>query len=165
MKKLSTYCSFVVSFFLLFLMVSCSRDCYESTRVELGVEFGEKDLSSSITLDRVAIQGVENDSILYNRTSTSIVYLPLKINEDSTAYSFSYVQDAEGDDPADTLYYLLEVAHQSSTHLISPECGCVMFQHLSSFQIIPVTDEPELEIEIVDAELQNSKQVHVKIYF
>lgn len=165
MMKFGTYASLAVSLFLLLFFTSCSGDCYESTRVNLGVEFGDKELGSSTTLQGVTIKGVGSDSTLYNQSSTSLVYLPLKINADSTTYSFSYVQPAEGEIPADTLYYTIDAIHNAFPHLISAECGCAMYQHLSSIQIIPLSDEPELELELVESALQNLKEVHVKIYF
>ena len=130
--------------FIAWATVSCEEFCEESNRTAVVVNFYSAVSDSLLTVKKVEIRGIENDSSLYpspliSKTDFSQVMLP--INPSSDIMSFSIKSDTL---PADTII----IRYTRRNGFISSECGCVTYAE--------ILDEPErTENTMTDAVVTN----------
>ncbi len=162
MKKIFFY---IISLILLGITTfSCTSECFVSKESKLGISFLDSTTYKAKNIARITIQGVNNDSILYNDTTVSAVYLPLHSNQTATNYKLILPTKVEGKTTPDTI--LMEINHIPTPQLISEECGCTMFHQLNDVKLINNTYNFRVDItntNITNIETNNDKETHIKI--
>ncbi|HPG55919.1 MAG TPA: DUF6452 family protein [Candidatus Enterocola sp.] len=160
MKLKTIYCIFS-AIIIAVCMASCSGDCYVPTKARMGVAFMDSTTLKPYTINGLTVQGVGSDSILYNKVNTSVIYLPLHDNAEQTDFKITIASTVEGEQDKE---YIMHIDHTPRPQLISPECGCVMFQTVISADVSPVMSD--YTIEIYNAEVKNiENDIHLKIFF
>lgn len=112
-------------------LAACQPDttCRQSINIACGVilqgtaidSVGE--MTEFTSWDSVSVQGVENDSILYNNAyMVSRLLLPLHVDTNLTAYTILWHEDT------DTLY----IRHTNTMKFISMACGCAIYHVIDS---------------------------------
>lgn len=113
------------------MLCGCTMDkqCRVTYKVEMQALFNTYAVGADSTyvtyerFDSVTVQGVGNDSILYNNAkSVAKLYLPFRPDTTVTAYSIIY------HDKPDTLY----IKHDNTVQFISLACGEVVFHTIES---------------------------------
>jgi len=131
MNKYKNFIITVVLCLLLCTLVACTSDgeCRQSVVTSVGVEFFQpvyndktQDYKTQLTNLTIYVQGLDNDSVLFDNISTNSVALPLKPLEQSTEYILQIV----GKTP-DTLI----INHTNEEHFISLECGIMVYHNLT----------------------------------
>ena len=121
------------SIFVLLCFAACRPDavCRSNMKVGLMAELEEIQYDDThqphtiTTWDSITVQGINNDSILYNNSKNiTKLCLPLRHDADSTAYTLLY----KG--VTDTLL----IIHDSRQNFVSVECGCVYNHQVSALQ-------------------------------
>ena len=147
-------------FALFAVLCSCKPDteCRVEQNIGMQVVFAIDSLQGDTmrvdftTVDSITVQGVGNDSVLYdNQKSVSSLFLPLRTDASSTAYSIK----AYG--KTDTLY----VNHENNINFISLACGCFVYH-----TIYDVGGAGGLidSLVVLNAAVENYKQDNLKIY-
>ena len=149
-----------VALFAGMVLASCTSECYESRRSLLGVAFMDSLTLKPLTVQRLTVQGVGSDSVLYNNVSVSSVYLPLHITQEVTEYEFT-INPATEEEPA--ISFILSVDCNLRPFFVSKECGCVASYYINGMSFTPNTFVKKAEI--YKAEILNLEgDVHIKIY-
>jgi len=108
------------------MVLSCEEFCEESNRTAVVVNFYDA-TDTQISVKDVAINGIENDSVLYpNRPifgGTDFKQVLLPVNPTTDLMSFSIKKDTF---PADTLI----IRYNRHNGFISAQCGCVTFAEI-----------------------------------
>ena len=114
----------LLSLIMIVLCIGCQPDnqCRKENIAEAAVAFKDKDLKN-ISLDSVSIQGVGQDSILYNnKKSVREVSLPLHKTQNQTQFIFS----------SGSLIDTLTIEHINTENFISLECGCFIYHTIEN---------------------------------
>ena len=133
---------------------SCRQDIYVACQVTLqGIavdSIGEE--HEFTTWDSITVQGVGNDSILYdNNYSVSKILLPLRLDTNLTAYSITWQEET------DTLY----IQHTNSMTFISMACGCAIYHTVDS---VWYSGSRWDSIKIVNTAVEAVAQENVRLY-
>ena len=121
------------SIFILLCFTACRPDaaCRSNMKVGLVAELEEIQYDAThqphtnTTWDSITVQGIGNDSILYNNSkSIKKICLPLRHDVDSTAYTLLYKGKID----------TLRIIHDSQQHFVSIECGCVYNHTVTKLQ-------------------------------
>ena len=111
--------------FIAWATISCEEFCEESNRTSVVINFYSSVDDALLTVKKVEIKGIENDSLLYSpsfrQTDFSQVMLP--VNPSVDIMSFSIKNDTL---PADTII----IKYTRRTGFISSECGCVTYAEI-----------------------------------
>lgn len=121
---------------------------YQSTLNETTSEY----TVSSLSIDSITVQGIGNDSVLYNNAkSKSEIDLPLNPNGNQTSYRVVF------NETADTITIL----HQDTLQYLSLECGC-----LKTFVIDTVLTTNNFidSVKISNYTVNTTDAEHIKIY-
>lgn len=152
---------FILSLPLLcWLMSACSPDteCRTANNIGMQVVFaldsmrGDTALVSFSRFDSLTVQGVGNDSVLYdNQKAVSSIFLPLRTDTNLTSYALSAYNRR------DTLY----ISHDNNQVFVSLACGCFVFHTLNSLNNRGGLID---SIEMLNATIENYKQDNVRLY-
>ena len=106
-----------------------------------------------VSWDSITVQGVGNDSVLYNNTkNVKQVWLPLRGDTTITAYNLTWQGKTE------TLY----IQHtRSSQVFVSMACGCIIFHHIEKVWCDKVWAD---SVVIVNSAVELPKQDNIRIY-
>ena len=147
---------FAVNFVLL-LFTTCSSknsNCYTETDVFLYAGFYDT-LNRACTLSYVSVYGLDEDSLLYDSTSLSLLALPLKPNLDETSFVMTIVNDST--DACDTLCFY----HTNNEWFLSMECNGIITHKLTNAK---VTHHYIKSLTLEDREIKNEENIHVKLF-
>lgn len=103
------------------MVFSCEEFCEESNRTAVVIGFYTEADGASLTVTNLEIKGVENDSVLYNKSSNAQILLP--VNPVLDSMRFVIINNGL---PADTIR-LNYVRHNG---FISPKCGCTTYAEI-----------------------------------
>jgi hypothetical protein len=159
MKKILIY---ITSIFIAVISFSCTSDCFVTKEGKLGISFLDSLSFKAKNIKGLTVVGVGSDSILYNNTSTSAIYLPLHSNNNVTDYRLILPTRVEGKTTPDTI--ILHVEHTPTPQLISEECGCAMFHHINNITL--ENNTYNFKMDIVNTNVTNNnndKETPVKI--
>lgn len=160
MRKALVYIISIVT--LATISFSCTSECYVSKESKLGISFLDSLTFKAKNISDLTVLGVLNDSILYNNTTSSVIYLPLRSNQTATNYRFILPTRIEGKGTPDTI--LLRIDHLPKPQLISEECGCTMFHMINDVQLINNTYNFKLDIVNTNVtNINNDKETQIKI--
>ena len=112
--------------FIAWATVSCEEFCEESNRTAVVVNFYSAVSDSLLTVKKIEIRGIENDSLLYPSPSvlkTDFSQVMLPINPSADIMSFSIKNDSL---PADTII----IKYTRRNGFTSSECGCVTYAEI-----------------------------------
>ncbi len=133
---------------------SCRQSIYVACRVVLqGTEIDS--LGEPVAFhewDSVTVQGVGNDSVLYdNQYSVNRLLLPLKTDTTITAYSILW------HDEYDTLY----VRHTNTLNFISMACGCAIYHTIDSTW----TNSARIDsLVVINSAIEAVEQDNIRVY-
>lgn len=105
------------------MALSCDEFCEDENRTAVVVNFYSISTDLQITVPKMTIRGVGNDSVLYRVKDLSSALCPLNPAGDTTKYIFQ--NDTNGIDTVTFIY----TRHNG---FISSECGCVSFAEIAS---------------------------------
>ncbi|MDR2036424.1 MAG: hypothetical protein LBQ60_00720 [Bacteroidales bacterium] len=108
------------------LTCSCDEFCEESNRTAMVVNFYIADTDSVLEVEKLTVQGLDTDSVLYREVTAKTVLCPLNPGADLTKYIFTN----------DTITDTIIISYTRHTGFVSSECGCVNY---SSIEIDPNT--------------------------
>ncbi len=104
---------------LLLMMAGCASECYENQNALPLAEFRyvEDSVARECAMDSLRVYGVgaPGDSTLWNGGNVSELYLPFRVDHDTTQYVFEHLRLGV----RDTVTFLYERAPR----LVSAECG------------------------------------------
>ena len=130
---------------IIFFCFSCEEFCEESNRTAVVVNF--YDSAGELLKVKVAMSGIENDSLLYNGQTVSQVLLPINAAADSMRYTLK-----NDTFPVDTII----LRYKRHIGFISSECGCVAFAEIEG--------EPEITRNTVTNIIVNNPNVKTVSY-
>lgn len=162
MKKALVYIISIVA--LATISFSCTSECYVSKESKLGISFLDSTTYKAKNISELTVQGVLNDSILYNNTTVSAIYLPLRSNQTATNYNLILPTRVEGKTTPDTI--ILHIDHQPTPQLVNEKCGCSMFHVINDIKLINNTYNFKLDItnsHVTNDKTYNDKETQVKI--
>jgi hypothetical protein len=134
--KIMMWCAIIS---LSWIVCSCDEFCEVSNRTAMVVKFYTLGTDSARTMNNMSIQGVGNDSVLYDAANLSSALFPLNPNADVTGYVITNDTVA-----VDTI----TVTYARHNGFISSECGCVTYSDISE---IKTTNHSIREIKITNA--------------
>ena len=151
------------TFLFCLLLASCttSEECREDTAVNLKIGFYERTLNettglysnSVLSIDSIWVNGLENDSFLYeNSKSVSSILLPLKNSSTQSDFVIQF------NDKIDTLVIYHE---NNDQYFLSLECGCIVAH---TIQEAVSTNHFIDSISINYPEVNNIDAVHLQIF-
>ena len=160
MKKALVYIISIIA--IATISFSCTSECYVSKDSKLGISFIDSVSYKTKNISGLTVIGVGSDSILYNNTTLSAIYLPLHSNSTNTNYKFILPTKVEGKTTPDTIF--LHIDHTPKPQLISEECGCTMFHVINDAKIINNTYNFKLDIVNSNiTNINNDKETPIKI--
>ena len=131
-------------------------ECSESTKTALYVNFYKKSTHAAHT-DTLSVYGLNNDSLLYEKTITKSLELPLRLNKDTTIYVFGFSK--AGDTTVnDTVTFI----HRNNEHFISEICGCAMYHVIEE---VYFTRRHIDSISVQNKTITNEIQENIRIFF
>lgn len=141
---------------LLLLSQACTldRNCYENMDVLVYCDLYSYQTKQAISVERFSVRGLEKDSMLYDDANgIRQLALPLKSNAQKTAFLLTDILA----DQCDTLSFI----HSNRQWFVSMECGCLILHTLSE-----VYHRGNLidSVSLINDEVKNEKNIHVKIY-
>lgn len=144
-----------VIFGILFI-TGCQGDeqCRKENIVQMRMVFLDIETNKTYNADSITIQGVGNDSILYNnRKSISSIELPLHKTQERTQFAIS------SGDLKDTI----TLCHTNHDTFISLECGCFVYHTLNKVWSNHTWID---SISIINPEITaSSEDEHLQIFF
>ena len=145
-------------------------DANTPTTPRLVIEFYDS-LAAVQTLKKVVNLGIIapglTNGIVY--TDVSKIYVPLKISEGITVFNF--IQNGSNNSPADDNADVLTFNYSTKSLYVSRACGFKTNFTLNNTNPIVQTDGAGIagfwiqNIQIVKSEIDNEKDIHVKIFF
>lgn len=150
---------FVLGIIGLSLLAGCRPDtiCRQDTDIAMGVSvrWTLTDTTGATTpqtaFDSLSVQGVGNDSILYNNSKNlSSLWLPLRIDTCLTAFALLW------HGKADTLF----IRHDNTRHFISQACGCTVYHTIDT---IWHSGSAIDSITILNSSVENTRQENVQL--
>ncbi len=153
----------VISVFAGLLFAACNgndKTCRKERTIVVGVSLYKTTYDEntemyviSPTTEKLTIQGIDSDSILYDDASLSKFNLPLHTQRDTT--SFLLQRDSIG---ADTL----TIFHRNETEFISLECGCFVYHTIEN----ALSSLHQIDSVIIEnTSVQNVAENHLRIYY
>ena len=113
----------------------------------------EEAFVSSSTTEKMTIQGLGNDSILYHEQSLSTFNLPLHALQSTSAFVLQ-----RGALEPDTIV----ISHENVNQFISLECGCFVYH---TIQGATTTTHQIDSLVIENTYVQNVSENHLRIYY
>lgn len=152
--------------FLSITAFGCSSECYVSKDSNLSISFLDSITFKTKNISELTVQGVSNDSILYNNKTVNEISLPLHYNDNVTEYKLilpSRTKDSTIVDSINTYdTIILHIEHTPQPQLISKECGCTMFHIINNATISNNTYN--FKLDITNSNVTNDdKETHIKI--
>lgn len=137
-------------------LFSCTPgSCFEETESYLKATFYVIEPAEAIAApDSLSLHGVNNDSILYNK-SVNVLHALIPLN--ASAESCKFIIENKG--IADTIQF----RYNSFPHLISKECGYTFYHHLDT--IPKFTAHAIKNITITNATITNLNVENIRIYY
>jgi hypothetical protein len=127
MRKYISGSLFIILSGFLLLLISCTEgSCLEETKSSLKATFYLKindTLSKSQAPDTLTLRGLNNDSIIYNK-SLNIQPALFELNASSSRSVFIITINGVSD--------TIEFSYSSYPHFISKECGYTFYHHLEN---------------------------------
>ena len=140
------------------LLPGCGEvECIESTKTILYANFYKKSNHAEHT-DTLSVRGLTNDSLLCEGVAKKMLELPLRINEDTTIYVFSFLLNAKDSIVNDTVTFI----HRNNAHFISENCGCAMFHVIED---VIYTRRHIDSISLQNKSVTNEIQENLRIFF
>ena len=164
MKKSIIYITSII--FLAVTSFSCTSECYVSKDSNLSISFIDSITFKTKNISELTVQGVANDSILYNNKTVNLISLPLHYNDNVTEYKLILPSRTKDSTTVDSITtydtIILHVEHTPQPQLISEECGCTMFQIINDATLINNTYN--FKLDITNSNVTNDdKETHIKI--
>ena len=102
--------------------------------------------------DSITVQGVNNDSVLYDNSKlVSQLQLPLHNFTDTTVYSLTW----HGTE--DKLY----IRHDNTMQFVSMACGCIIYHHIDSVWCEGTWID---SVKIINSAVESVQQENVKVF-
>lgn len=165
MKKTRIFPSLLLISALLITVISCSTDeCYDNRNALpyagfYGILDGKM---TSISVDSMRVYGIgaPGDSILSEgNRSTANLYLPFRIDSDTTSYVFKLVNKAlEPYDVCDTVTFI----YTREARFVSSACGA---SYIYTIRDIRNTGLLIDSITVTDGRITNADSENIQIYF
>lgn len=162
----------IIALLLLFTaLYSCERDdiCAESTATtpHLVIRFYDiDDQNENLNVVNLQIQGIDNDEVYQDATSTDSIAIPLKTDDVVTKFSLykNYEEDGEGN-ITDGNEDVLTITYNPTEVYVSRACGYkTIFENV---EIVINNDEDNwMELILYDNPLtiDNETEAHVQIF-
>ena len=119
--KILMWCVFALIGWSIF---SCEEFCEESNRTAMVVNFYSDSAQNVLTMEKISVETIGSDTILYRNTRTSVVMCPLNPAVDVSAFVFVN----------DTISDTITVAYTRHPGFVSSECGCVNYADITNIQ-------------------------------
>lgn len=145
---------------IILLLAACEPDevCRQETSVTAGIVLRGIVVDTTwigkevTTWDTITVQGVGNDSILYDHsTYLSVLRLPLRVDTDVTQFTLLW------NGFTDTLF----IQHDNRMQFISMACGCVIFHHIDSAWC---TRHWMDSVTIINSTIENYEQDNLRVH-
>lgn len=142
------------------IIVACEPDktCRQELDVVAGISLQGLSVDTAgvptafTSWDSITVQGVDNDSVLYNNTYTvSQLLLPLRNDTNITTYSLVW------HDTEDKVY----IKHDNTQRFISMACGCVIYHTIDDVWCDGTWID---SVKIVNSAVETVKQDNIKIF-
>lgn len=161
MRKFSKYCLLTVA--MTFALSACDSndgECRQDKAVGLGVAFFQTTFSSttesyvaSAMSDSMTVYGLDNDSLIANRSYRSSVNLPLRVLDNRSVY---VVQ--RGSSTPDTVI----INHQNENTFLSLECGCVVYHTVDN---VMTTNHQIDSVTVMTPQVVNTSTTNIRLYY
>lgn len=147
-------------FLLLAVLAACEPDktCRQDVDVTAeivlkGTVIDTAGIATAFTSwDSITVQGVGNDSVLYNNAkSVSKLLVPLKIDTNVTTYSLTWHGQT------DVVYF----RHDNTRRFVSMACGCVIYHSIEEVWCNGVWID---SVKIVNSAVEAVEQENVQVY-
>lgn len=162
LKKLVTPCG-LISLIMSFVGSCATSECYDNQNsLPLAGFYSSSDFPEAISLDSITILGIgaPGDSILQDSVrSLSEVYLPFRIDQNSTTYEIRYLGGVPG------LYRMHDIItfnYDIIPMFVSSACGTVYYYKMTS---IEHTNTFIDSVVCPKGEITNENIENLKIYF
>lgn len=147
----------------LLVLVGCTAsdgECRKDKVVVMGVSLYKtvfdaetEAFVSSPTTEKMTIQGLDNDSILYQEQSSSTFNLPLRALQSTSSFILQ-----RGVLQSDTMV----IFHENVNKFISLECGCFVYHTIKN--VVTTTHQID-SVVIENTYVQNVSEKHLRIYY
>lgn len=139
--------------------VACTNDnsCHENRYVVMTSDFYTQtnDTTTTYTMDSIWVEGLGNDSILYQNTkSVSSISLPLQKLRDTTQFVIRF----------NNIYDTLTVVHTNIQQYLSLECGCLVTHQIDSL-LTKTTYHKVKKIKVKYTNVSTTAKENLQIYF
>ncbi|WP_338409141.1 DUF6452 family protein [uncultured Flavobacterium sp.] len=165
MKK---YILIILILLMSFLLLKCEKDDICSgdtlTSPRLIIEF--YDYNNPTELSQITYLGIADPTFVsgYSFNSLSRIAIPLRSNQDTTTLNF--VLNGSDDDTTNDVLDTVTFNYTRKNTYISRACGYKTTYVLNDTDglVVPTTNWIK-SIEIIDSNIENENETHVKIYF
>ncbi len=159
---------------LLVYVSSCEKDdiCVNGDTPHLVIGFFDiEDTTAAKEVPSLRIRALDNDSVLQNETfsdradSPDSLLVPLRINATNT--SFEFIMDSEDDEETEMEIGNIDpltISYTTSEAFVSRACGFVVNYDGLSITLHESENNWIQDIRIVQPTVENSNNIHVKIF-
>ena len=149
---------------IVWIITGCSTsECYDNQNsLPLAGFYSSQEVPAAITIDSITILGVgaPGDSILQDSVrSISEVYLPFRIDQESTTYAIYYLQGILGEWG---IHDIITFNYEIVPMFVSAACGTVYYYKMKS---IDYTTNIIDSVTCPTGEITNANVENLKIYF
>lgn len=141
------------------LLTGCRPDtiCRQDTDVAMGVSVrwlqtdSEGTTAEQNTFDSIRVQGIGNDSVLYNNgRNLSALRLPLRADTCVTAFALLW------HGTKDTLF----IRHDNTRHFVSQACGCMVYHTIDT---VWHSGSAIDSIALINSTIENNEQENIQL--
>ncbi|GLU45544.1 DUF6452 family protein [Allomuricauda sp. NBRC 101325] len=153
---------------------SCEKDdiCVDGDTPYLVIGFYNiEDTASFKRVTSLRVRGIDNDSILDNdsfndrATSPDSILVPLRTNTTNTLYEFIYNSAANSDTGLETGNIdTLSISYSTREAFVSRACGFVMNYDGVNIALPESASNWIQDISVVQSTVENTNNIHVKIF-
>jgi len=100
------------------MLAACNSECYENQNaLPLATFVANDSVQVKVAITGVSVYGIgaPNDSLLWDGSNTSELYLPFRVDQDSTSYVFEHIESGIRD--------TVTFRYDRAPVLVSEECG------------------------------------------
>ena len=149
----------IVSAVLTALVLTACTDssCYDNGSALPLVRFYNSGTTTQCTVNGLSVRGIDapGDSVLVDKTNTTELYLPLRVNVKTTQWEFDYTIDG-------LLPDTLTVSYEPIPYFSSVECGAMYNFKVSE---VRVTHNMIDSVELVKPVIDNVADVAIRLFF
>lgn len=127
---------YILPAMLLLLAGACAKECYENQNALPQAKFVINDsVPREGTMDGIMVYGLgaPNDSVLWDGGSTQSLYLPFRVDSDTTVYIFEKPA-TEGEEGSVTLRDTVTFTYSRAPSFVSAECGVSFIFHMNRIE-------------------------------